>query len=145
MTPARRRPQQGRWSSTADRSRTCDQCQTALLGTGLTADHGGMTKHISVGYDGTKSAAEAVLWASDEAAARAATLRILCCYDVPIASDGMVGFGFAEAMAVLDSTAQTSAREMAAIVAARHPELHIIPSVSPGPAAPLLTEGLEQL
>ena len=46
-------------------------------------DHDLMTKHITVGYDGTQSSAEAVLWAADQAESRGAALRIVTCYSIP--------------------------------------------------------------
>ena len=48
-----------------------------------------MSAEIVVGYNGTAASREAVDWAAHEAAARSATLRIISCYAIQSAADGI--------------------------------------------------------
>ena len=51
-----------------------------------------MSKHITVGFDGSPEATEALRWATHEANARGCALEIMTCYHLPIASDIHAGW-----------------------------------------------------
>lgn len=100
-----------------------------------------MTKHITVGYDGTPSSSEAVSWAADEAAMLGASLRIVTCFDLPIGDSGY-GYGYGEAItAQQDDARRCSAAEESAIQTS-HPNLKVTSFVAPGPPSMVLVEGL---
>ncbi len=101
-----------------------------------------MTEHITVGYDATPASSEAVLWAANEAVTRGASLRIVSCFDIPIGGDILLGFGFAQAMAFLETAGETEVSAIVSVVAERHPRLQITTCVVPGTPALVLTERL---
>ena len=102
-----------------------------------------MTKHITVGYDGSASSTAAVHWAADEASLRSASLRIISCYELPVTGPTLVGFGYPEAINVLHQDALARVEEMAAAVRAAHPALDVSTSAPAGPASAVLGDGLD--
>ena len=102
-----------------------------------------MTKHITVGFDGTPSSTEAVHWAADEASLRGVELRIVTCYDLPFTGPAMVGFGYPEAAAVLHADAKAQVEEMAASVRGAHGHLDVSTCAMIGPASAVLVEDLD--
>ncbi|HUF99843.1 MAG TPA: universal stress protein [Ilumatobacter sp.] len=100
-----------------------------------------MTKHISVGYDGSEPSAAAVAWAAEEAAVRGAHLHIVSCYSLPYMSAGAMGWGAPEMMDALMNDATEHATAAKAMVATSHPELHVSTHVGLGAASSALMEG----
>lgn len=107
-----------------------------------------MTKHITVGYDGSKPAAEAVAWAAAEAEQRGVPLHIVTCYELPIVADAMYGgWSSAEVLTALMDASEVWLREIGEVTRAQHPALEVQTFVSPGPASIALTDdvGTEDL
>lgn len=100
-----------------------------------------MTKKITVGYDGTMPSADAVAWAADEASTRAARLRIVCCYNLPVANSTAFGWPATGAIELLLEAADRNAASIRAQVADLHPELEVVTSVSAGPPDLALIDG----
>lgn len=94
---------------------------------------------ITVGHDGSSTSAEAVRWAADEAAARGARLRIVSCYQIPVA-DAMPGWTATGAIAGLLEATERIADEARDLVMQRHPTLPLRAVVSAGPASVALVE-----
>ena len=105
------------------------------------ADHEVMTKKITVGYDGSTPSAEAVDWAANEAACRGASLRIVCCYRLPVANSAAFGWPATEAVELLLESADQNAKDIRARVAQLHRDLEVTTSVSAGPADLALIDG----
>ena len=101
-----------------------------------------MTKHITVGYDGTQSSAEAVLWAADESDSRGATLRIVTCYSIPTTGVSMTGVFYGDAIESLERGAKEAVTMIATTVRTTHPHVAVSTDVVPGPAAAVLCNGL---
>ena len=101
-----------------------------------------MSEQIIVGYDGTSSSAEAVLWATHEAACRKVRLRIVSCYDIPFA--GEAGFGWAATESINDLLATTDRRlqEVRDMAVHAHPSVNVQTVTSAGPPAVALLDGL---
>ena len=96
-----------------------------------------MTKHITVGYDGTSSSSEAVRWAAAEAAARGVALRVITCFDMPPV-DATWGYSVADTIAAQENQAADHCAAMVASIRRFQPGLEVEPYVGPGPAAPVL-------
>jgi hypothetical protein len=93
-----------------------------------------MTEQITVGYDGSDSSSEAVLWAAEEAVARRAPLHIVACRD-HMASLAAGTAAFPEAGAVLSSSRamETVLARMVGVVEQSHPDLRLTAETQPGP------------
>jgi len=102
-----------------------------------------MSEQITVGYDGTDSSTEAVMWAAQEATVRGAPMRIVSCYEVPIWGEYMVGWSSADAIGWLVEAATAGLEGVRAAVAAVHPQLPITTTVSASPAWAALVSGVE--
>ena len=102
-----------------------------------------MTKQITVGFDGSTPAVEAVTWAAAEAKARGATLRIVSCYEIPLAGDAIGGWAGTEAYATLMDASRDALAEMKHSVGTWAPEVQIITEPSAGPASSALVENVE--
>ena len=102
-----------------------------------------MTKHITVGYDGSQFSAEAVLWAADQAQSRGAALRIVSCYSIPATGVSMAGVFYGDAVECLEAGAQEMVTRIAAKVQRTHPDVVVTTNVAPGPAATVLASELE--
>ncbi len=102
-----------------------------------------MSDQITVGYDGSDTASDAVMWAAHEAVTRTMGLRIVSCYDV--ASMGVLSPGWpsGQAMVLVAESAEANALAMAQRVTALHPELHVTTEVSAGPASSVLLHGVD--
>jgi nucleotide-binding universal stress UspA family protein len=102
-----------------------------------------MNATVVVGYNGSSSAAEAVMWAASEATLRNAALRIVSCFDLPtVAADAYVGFGAGAACDVVREVAATNAEQISASVTVAHPALTFTTAVVPGPASTALLADL---
>jgi nucleotide-binding universal stress UspA family protein len=104
-------------------------------------DDGGMTKQIAVGYDGSQSSAEAVLWAAAEAATRGARLRIVSCYEIPLAGDSIGGWNATEAYSTLMDGCRVGLVAIRDVVANANPEIDIDLDASAGPTSDALVDG----
>jgi nucleotide-binding universal stress UspA family protein len=102
-----------------------------------------MTKQITVGYDGSQSSSEAVLWAASEAKTRGASLRIVSCFALPLAGDELGGWAATEAYGSLLEGSQSALTQMKDIVAAGTPGIEIVVEASPEPAAFALVDGVD--
>lgn len=96
-----------------------------------------------VGYDATTSSEEALRWAADEAGQRDVHLRIMSCFDMPTAADAVVGFGYAEAILLIERTTERRLEPVVAAMEATHPTLSITTMVAPGPAWEVLCSRLD--
>ncbi len=103
----------------------------------------GMTKHIIVGYDGTTSSSEAVRWAAGEATSRGSDLRIISCYEIPVAVDAVYGAFPAEAYTTLLADAGEGLEAVKRSVLRDHPSLEVCALASPGPASLVLVSEAE--
>ena len=99
-----------------------------------------MTKHITVGYDGSPEATEALEWAAHEASARGCELKIVTCYRIPIAGDVQTGWIPTEAYTSLVRSAENELATGSEWVRSRFPELAVESMLVAGPAAPGLLD-----
>jgi nucleotide-binding universal stress UspA family protein len=101
----------------------------------LWTDDVNMSTWVIVGYDGSKSSASALAWATVEAVARNAPLHIVTCYDLPIF--GALSFGLAktEVYTKLLDDAHNCAASARDQIGSEYPELLISTTVSAGPAS----------
>lgn len=100
-----------------------------------------MSKHIIVGFDGTTSSREAVLWAAAEANTRGVRLQIVSCYELPLASEASIGWSAPAVSSVLLADAKQRTTDICTDVATAFPELEITSEVSAGPADMVLVRG----
>lgn len=100
-----------------------------------------MTDQITVGYDGSDSSSEAVLWSAQEAVTRRAPLHIVACWD-DMASLAAGAAAFPEAGAVLSSrqAMETVLGRMVGAVEQSHPDLKLTAATEPGPAFSVLMD-----
>ncbi|MCU1365992.1 MAG: hypothetical protein JWN39_1631 [Ilumatobacteraceae bacterium] len=101
-----------------------------------------MTNHIVVGFDNSPSSTEAVEWAALEAVARKCPLRIVACYDIPIAAGAGAAWVSGEAVTLVEDCTSAAAAAVMAAVAARHPDLRVDVDVRPGPPRTTLIDSL---
>jgi nucleotide-binding universal stress UspA family protein len=94
-----------------------------------------MTKQITVGYDGSAPSFEAVRWAAAEAKMRGSRLRIVSCFDVPLAGEAIGAWAATEAYDSLLQATQSSLAQMKDIVSESAPELEIVAEAFAGPAS----------
>ena len=97
-----------------------------------------MTKHITVGYDGSPESSDALRWAADEACTRGAQLRIVTCYRIPVSGDVYGGWIPAEAYDGLMRSAADGIKEAREATAREHPELDVTADLFAGSAAAAL-------
>ena len=95
-----------------------------------------MTDQITVGYDGSDSSSEAVLWSAQEAVARRAPLHIVACWD-DMAALAAGAAAFPEAGAVLSSrqAMETVLGHLVGVVEQSYPDLKLTAATEPGPAS----------
>lgn len=106
------------------------------------SDDGPMNEKITVGFDGTGPASEAVMWAADEAVVRGARLHIVSCFDSPaLMAESSIAFGSGAAFEAMREVAAAALQKIAHAVAAAHPALAITTEVSPGPITTALLAG----
>jgi nucleotide-binding universal stress UspA family protein len=99
-----------------------------------------MTAQITVGYDGSEAARQAVLWAADESSARGCTLRIVSCFEIlPVAL--AAGLSAALALTGLVEGAESLARAGKELAVERQPDLEVLVESSPGPPGHELLDG----
>jgi nucleotide-binding universal stress UspA family protein len=101
-----------------------------------------MTKQINVGFNGSASSSEAVLWAAAEASSRAAGLRLISCYPIPVVPAMGFGLTASEAYTSVVEETQSGLQRMQALVAESHPGLEITTLASSDPAVSVLVDGV---
>lgn len=99
-----------------------------------------MNKHITVGFDGSPEAYEALRWGAAEALTRSCELEITECYRPPVASDVYAGWVPAEAYSAIEQAAGAQVLKARNVVASEYPELTVTTSLRAGAPAPLLVE-----
>ena len=93
-----------------------------------------MNEKITVGYDGTASSVESVMWAVNEAGVRGVPLRVVSCFGVPaLAGGAALGWGAGEAFDAARSAADIGLVEIRATIAAVHPDLAFTTELSSAP------------
>jgi len=102
-----------------------------------------MTKNVAVGFDGSQSSEEAVRWAADHAQSCGASLRIITCFQVPVTSAALVGYGYGDALNSIEEATRQQVKRIAEGTIVSHPGLPVTWEVSPGPPALVLVDGLE--
>jgi nucleotide-binding universal stress UspA family protein len=100
-----------------------------------------MTKHITVGFDGSPEAFEALRWGADEATRRGCELHITECFHLPVASDVHGGWVPTEAYSRVEQAASMQLQGARDMVATDHPDLPVATALRAGTAATLITEG----
>ena len=91
-----------------------------------------MSKEIVVGYDGSAGSSNAVLWAASEAQTRGVRLRIVSCFSVPIAADGVYGLAAADAYEGTKGEQEQKLAALSAQISTAHPDLEIVTEATSG-------------
>jgi nucleotide-binding universal stress UspA family protein len=99
-----------------------------------------MSKHITVGFDGSPEASEALRWGTQEAKARDCGLEIVMCYHLPLASDINAGWVPLEAYGQAEQAAHAELEQAREGVKAEHPELALSIELRAGTPGSLLVE-----
>jgi nucleotide-binding universal stress UspA family protein len=104
-----------------------------------------MNEKITVGYDGTESSIESVMWAAHEADLRRLPLRIISCFAMSaLAGADPLGWGAGEAFETARTAADHELQEMLATATAVYPDVSITSELSPGPVGEALLEDVGQ-
>ena len=102
-----------------------------------------MNEKVTVGYDGTESSVESVMWAAHEAHVRRLPLRIVSCFAMSaLAGADPLGWGAGEAFDTARTAADLELQEMLATATAVYPDVSIVTELSPGPVDQTLLEGV---
>jgi nucleotide-binding universal stress UspA family protein len=99
-----------------------------------------MSKHITVGFDGSPEAYEALRWGAAEAMKRGTELEIMECYHFPVASEIHAGWVPAEAYSGVERAAAAELGQARDVIASECPELTVTTSLRAGPAGTMLVE-----
>ena len=100
-----------------------------------------MNEKINVGFDGTDSSIEAVMWAAHEADLRRLPLRIVSCFAMPaLAGADPHGWAVGEAFVNARTEAELALREMLVTAAAVYPDVAITTDVSSDPVDAVLLD-----
>jgi nucleotide-binding universal stress UspA family protein len=102
-----------------------------------------MTKQINVGFNGSASSSEAVLWAAAEASVRGARLRIISCSPTS-AVPAMFGRTASEQCTSALEQADGGLTRIQAAVAASHPDLLVTTLATVDPAESVLVDGVDE-
>jgi nucleotide-binding universal stress UspA family protein len=102
-----------------------------------------MTKQITVGYDGSSSSSEAVSWAAAEAKVRGARLRIISCYEIPLAGGAVNGWTATEAYATLMEGCRNALQQVRDAIVETTAGVEIDLEASAGPASSALVESVD--
>jgi len=101
-----------------------------------------MTKQINVGFNGSASSSEAVLWAAAEASRRGSRLRLISCYSSPVIPGAGYGLTAPDAYtSILDETHDQLAH-MQSVIAGSHPDLQVTTLASSDPAMSVLIDNV---
>jgi len=99
-----------------------------------------MTKRINVGFNGSASSSEAVLWAAAEASSRGARLRIISCYSIPVLSSAGLGVTASDSYTTILQETQGRLEHMRRVIGDEHPTLDITTVATSDPAAAVLVD-----
>ena len=103
-------------------------------------DDGDVTKHLTVGFDGSPESYGALRWATEEALARGCALRIVTCYSVAVATDPHGGWIPTEAYAAAEGAAWVTLENARGLVEFEHPNLEVSAVVRAGSPATVLLD-----
>jgi nucleotide-binding universal stress UspA family protein len=99
-----------------------------------------MTKRINVGFNGSASSSEAVLWAAAEASSRGARLRVISCYSIPVLSSAGLGGTASDSYTTILQETQGRLEHMRRVIGDQHPTLDITTVATSDPAAAVLVD-----
>ncbi|HEY3485050.1 MAG TPA: universal stress protein [Ilumatobacteraceae bacterium] len=99
-----------------------------------------MTKHLTVGFDGSPESYGALRWAAEEAVMRSCALRIVQCYSVAVATDPLGGWIPTEAYAAAGRAAAADVENARDLVSSEHQHLDVSTVVRAGSPADVLLE-----
>jgi len=99
-----------------------------------------MSKHITVGFDGSPEATEALRWGTQEATVRDCGLEIVTSYHLPLASDINAVWVPLEAYGQAEQAANGELERACDGVKAEHPELALSTDLRAGPPGSILVE-----
>jgi nucleotide-binding universal stress UspA family protein len=100
---------------------------------------------VVVGYNGSESSGEAVMWAASQALARHVPLRIVSCFELPVGvAEASLGWGVRSAYDAIRDAATESLETLAADLRREFPDLVFTSDVPPGPAATALLAGVSE-
>jgi nucleotide-binding universal stress UspA family protein len=99
-----------------------------------------MTNHITVGFDGSPEAQEALRWGAGEAVKRACELEIMHCYHLPVASDVHGGWVPMEAYSGVEKAAGAHLQHAEDVINDEYPGLPVSTALRTGPAWTCLVE-----
>jgi len=102
-----------------------------------------MSKEIVVGFDGSSGSSNAVQWAASEAQARGVRLRIVSCFSVPIAADGVYGLAAADAYEGTKSAEEQNLSALSGQISELHPALEIVTESTSGSPGHVLVDRVD--
>ena len=101
------------------------------------------TSKVVVGYNGSESSGEAVMWAANQAMIRHAQLRIVSCFELPVGvAEASLGWGVRTAYDAIRDAAAESLESITATLRKEFPSVSFTSDVPPGPAATALLSGV---
>ncbi|CAN5622408.1 universal stress protein [soil metagenome] len=113
-------------------------CLKALPVLRMVGHDEGMTTQIIVGYDGSTSSTEAVMWAASEAASRSVSLRIVSCYHVPALSEFTNAWAIEQIFTALREGTDENLQQIRSAVEKAQPDLNVTCEASPSSPAGVL-------
>jgi nucleotide-binding universal stress UspA family protein len=100
---------------------------------------------VVVGYNGSESSREAVMWAAGEAMTRQVPLRIVSCFELPVGvAEASLGWGVRAAYEAIRDAAAESLATISATLRAEFPAVAFTSDTPPGPAATALLSGVSE-
>jgi nucleotide-binding universal stress UspA family protein len=99
-----------------------------------------MTKRINVGFNGSASSSEAVLWAAAEASSLGARLRVISCYRIPVMSTAGFGLTTSEGYTSILEETQGRLENLRRQIGRRYPTLDVTTLATSDPAAAVLVD-----
>ncbi len=94
---------------------------------------------VVVGYNGSDSSAEAVMWAANEARVRQVPLRLVSCFELPVGvAEASLGWGVRTAYESIRDAATESLVKIQTTLREDFPTVTFTSDVPPGPAATAL-------
>ena len=99
-----------------------------------------MTKQINVGFNGSATSSEAVMWAAAEASRRGARLRLISCYSIPVIPGAGLGLTASEAFTSILGETHGNLMRLQSAIAKAHPDLQVTTVASSDPAMAALAD-----